>query len=236
MPPSRKYKRKTGSAARAKRFTSRSLTSKIKKVHVSMEPNKYQQQSIATNPLGGIGSRWTFIANLSNIPFESASISDSHSRTGTKVYLQNIESRIRVTVAAGDGTDTVRFALIKGLRTGSLNAGDIGYHASGNDASPFLDDVALPFNYKFVKVLWTKTFNVQEQVTSSGAAAGAVRPNYADGVLHKTINKTLKFVEDESVTAPFNNQSYYLVACSNSAAVPHPQCSGYIRTKWKDLE
>lgn len=201
-------------AFRSKRYS----TSKIKTVVRNMEPYKYQQQSLVNT----IGLSWSFIANLNMLPYSITS--SSAAREGTKVFLKHLSMRYTVEVASGDTTNVIRIAIVRGRRSGLLNAGDISYHPGGET-----DDYNLPFNQKYVDVLWSKTIKVQEQ------AAGAVFPTFHYSELEKNLNKTCKYTEAGVAEQPYNGTALYLIACSDSTLAPNPRISGRVRVSFKDL-
>lgn len=194
----------------------------IKRVVHSMEPYKYLNFLDSST----IGTAWFNLANISNVPFDTTN--NSQSRACTKVLLKNLEIRGTMQPAAGDGTNFMRLALVRGRRSGALVSTDIGYH----NPIPVNTDLYTQFNQKYVDVIWDKTYRLQEQ------AAGSIYPKSIFFEKHTSINKTLKFTERETTGAdqPYNNTSYYLVCCSDSAIAPHPRIAVTCRISWKDLD
>lgn len=199
----------------------RPKTQLIKRVVQNMEPFKYITNSLTTTA----GSSWSTILNLSNIPFTTAE--SPHTRNSTKIQLKGFQMSLRCEVAAGDTSNSIRVALVRGRRAGSLNNNEIAYDylASG-------DDYHLPFNQKFVDVIWSKTFQIQE------IQAGAVYPPYREYEKYFKLNHICKFTESTTdvTTQPYNNTSLYLVCCSDSSVLPNPRLSGQSRISYKDLD
>lgn len=196
-------------------------TSTIRKVVQNMEPFKYITNSLTTTA----ASSWSTILNLSNIPFTTAE--SPHTRSSTKIQLKGFQLSLRCECAAGDTTNSIRVALIRGRRAGALNNDEIAYDYLSSG-----DDYHLPFNQKFVDVIWTKTFQVQEIMT------GGVYPQYREFEKYFKLDHTCKFTEStvDVTTQPYNNTSLYLVVCSDSAVAPNPRISGQSRISYKDLD
>ncbi len=209
------------SAYRRRRARKAPPTMQIKRVVQNMEPFKYIVNSLATTA----GASWSTVLNISNIPFTTAE--NPHTRSSTKVQLKGFQMNMRLEVAAGDTTNTIKIALIRGRRAGTLNNNEIAYdpNASG-------DDIHLAFNQKFVEVIWSKTFNVQEIQT------GSVYPSYREYEKYFKLNHTCKFTESTTdvTTQPYNNTSLYLIAVSDSSVSPNPRLSGQSRISYKDLD
>lgn len=203
------------------RKSRRTSVATIKRVHNSMEPFKYIVNSLTSTA----GAAWSTILNLSNIPFTTAQ--SPHTRSSTKAQLKGFQMNIRMECAAGDTTNTIRLALIRGRRSGALNNSEIAYDPNSSG-----DDLHLAFNQKFVDVIWSKVFNVQEIQT------GSVYPQYREYEKYFKLHNLCKFTEStiDVTTQPYNNTSLYLVACSDSSVAPNPRLSGQSRISFKDLD
>lgn len=207
-----------------KKLTKYGKTNKAKTIrHVvqNMEPYKYITNSLS----GTAGSTWTTILNLSNIPFTTAE--SPHTRASIKIQLKGFQLSMRCAVASGDTTNSIRVALVRGRRAGALNNSEIAYDYLSSG-----DDYHLPFNQKFVEVIWSKTFQVQEQ------SAGSVYPIYREYEKYFKLNNICKFTESDVdvTTQPYNNTSLYLIAVSDSTVAPSPRISGQSRISYKDLD
>lgn len=213
--------RKIQRAFRSYRKKRTSTTRLIKRVHNNMEPYKY-----ITNSLNGnAGQAWSNMLNISQIPFDPSQ--SPHTRQSTKCQLRGLQVSMRVGVATGDSTNSIRVAIVRGRRTGSLSMTDVSYDylASG-------DNYHLPFNQKFVQVIWSKTFQVQE------TTAGSVYAPYREFDKFFNIKHLCKFTESTttSTTQPYNNTSLYLICCSDSTLAPNPRITGQVRLSFKDLD
>ena len=204
------------------RPTKASIPRTVKRVVHSMEPYKYLNFLDSST----IGTSWFILANISNIPFDTTN--NPQSRNTTKCLLKNLAIRGTMQPASGDSTNFLRLALVRGRRTGTLSATDIGYH----NPVPVNTDLYTQFNQKYVDVIWDKTYRLQEQ------AAGSVYPKSIFFEAFTKINKTVKFTERDTTGTdqPYNNTSYYLIACSDSSLSPHPRVAVTCRISWKDLD
>lgn len=193
--------------------------SMVKKVLYQQEPYKYDAFTGTAQPSTG----WTLISNISNIGYDPSAATNSGLRTTTKILLKNLATRGKISVGTTDGINVVRVALVRGRRAGALNLADVAY-GSGNA-------VDSQFNQKFVEVIYDKTFNLQE------TEAGAVYPPYKYFDMNTALNKIAKFEEQSAagVIQPYNNTSYYLIACSDSLLTPHPQIRFSSRISFKEL-
>lgn len=193
----------------------------VKRVLRNQEPYKYDMTTL-NNP---ITSSWSFLANLSEIPFSLEN--EPNSRQGTKVQLKNMSMRTTLNVGSTDTFNIVRLAIVRGRRVGELNANQIAY-----DPNSTGDDLNLPFNQRFVDVKWDKTYKLQEQ------AAGSVYAPFIHLDVSKYLGSICKYTESgvDITDQPYNNTSFYLIGCSDSTTLPHPQTRGQIRVSFKDLE
>lgn len=196
----------------------------VKQVLRNQEPYKYFSQSISS--LQAVNNRWTLMANLSTIPFNVDN--SPNARTGTKIQLRTLA--MRLTLGFPDDYNNLRIALIRGRRVGTLNASDISYDPNGSN-----DDIHLPFNQKYVDVLFDKTYAGQAQ---SGGVSSALPPfKFVD--INKYLGKICKYTESTTSTTgeqPYNGNAIYLYAVSDSAFASHPTMPGQIRMSFKDLE
>lgn len=200
---------------------SKTTTAKITRVLRNQEPYKY-----ITNSLNGnAGQEWSNMLSISLIPFDPSE--SPHTRVSTKCQIKGLQLSMRIGVATGDTTNSIRVAIVRGRRSGALNMSDISYDylVSG-------DDYHLPFNQKFVDVIWSKTFQTQEQ------SAGAVYPPYREFEKYFNLNKLTKFTERTTAGSdqPYNNTALYLICCSDSSLAPNPRITGQVRTSFKDLD
>lgn len=209
-------------AFRRRKKKARTSVASVKKIVHSMEPYKYLNFVDSSS----IGTAWFVLANISNVPFDTTN--NSQSRACTKILLKALAIRGNMQPAAGDGTNFMRLALIRGRRAGDLDPTTIGYH----NPTPVATDLYTQFNQKYVDVIWDKTYRLQEQ------AAGSIYPKTTFFEKFTKINKTLKFIEREATGTdqPYNNTAYYLVCCSDSGLTPHPRISVTCRISWKDLD
>ncbi len=199
---------------------SKATAKAVRKVLYKQEPYKYDAFTASTT----LGSSWSIIANITNIPYDPNGTTDSGTRQTTKILCKNLSIRGKITPGSGDTTNICRIALVRGRRAGNLNVADIAYGSAA--------DVDAQFNQKFVDVIWDKTFNVQEQ------AAGAVFPPYKYMDTSTMINKICKFEEQSAsgTIQPYNNTSYYLIGCSDSTVAPNPGVRLSQRLSFKQLD
>ena len=195
----------------------------VRKVLYANEPYKYD----AFTASNAVGNTWTLLSNLSNIPYDVAGTTNSGTRQTTKILLKNHAMRGKIFIAndSTEGSNTFRLAIVRGRRAGALNMTDIKY-GTGND-------IDAQFNQKFVDVVWDKTYNLQYQ------AEGSVYPPYKYIDINTALNKIAKFTEsstDTETSQPYNNTSYYLIACSDSNVVPHPSVRLVQRMSFKQLD
>lgn len=214
------YKSAATKIQRAFRARRSKNTSMVKRVMYKMEPFKYDAFSSTTSITGS----WSFINSITNISYDPAGTTNSGTRQTTKILVKNLASRGKLTPGSGDTSNVIRIALVRGRRAGALALSDIAYGAAAA--------VDSQFNQKFVDVIWDKTYNLQEVV------AGAVYPPYKYLDHNTAINKTCKFTESAAAETvqPYNNTSYYLIACSDSTLAPHPSLRLSSRVSYKQLD
>ena len=185
-----------------------------------MEPFKYDAFSSTT----AVPNSWTLVNNITNISYDPNATTSDGARSTTKILVKHLGIRGTISVASGDGTNSIRLALVRGRRAGALNLADVGYGTA--------TDLNAQFNQKFVDVIWDKTFQVQETLV------GAVFPPYKYLDINTSINKTCKFEEQSSAgqIQPYNNTAYYLIACSDSGVAPNPSIRINLRLSYKQLD
>jgi len=219
-----KYAKKASAARRIQRkFRSyrKKKTNFVKRTLYKLEPTKYNSFPMSQS-LPSTG--WTLINNITNIGYDPEAATNSGDRKSTKIKVNMACLRASLTVGTGDGLNVVRIALVRGRRSGALQLSDVAYGgASVLDAQ---------FNQKFVDVIWDKTYKLQEQ------APGSTYPKLIYLDIPSKINKLCKFEEQSAagIVQPYNNTSYYLIGCSDSALTPHPSIRGTCRVSFKDLD
>lgn len=221
--------RKSAAATRIQRafrrrraYKAKPVARTVRTVLRNQEPYKYNV--VAMN--NTIPNRWTLLANLSNITWKSA-VSASF-RNSTKIQLKNFGCRFNM--AGIDTINVTRLAIVRGRRAGELAMSDVAF-----DPNVTTDDLYLPFNQRYVDVLWSKTYCTQAQ------AAGAVYPPWHTIELNRKMNTICKYEQalDGSTTEtfqPYNNTAYFLIGVSDSSFPTHPTLTGQIRISYKDLE
>jgi hypothetical protein len=206
----------------------------------------------------------TNLIALSNIPYNTQSIENQ--RSSTKVLAKNLRiravlrantdaySRIRLMVVRSKRSQNAgnvdQFANMPDddnlwRRTGVSQATGTLVPQDAINAFP---------NTRFVEVLWDKTFQLGTFAGKMQTTATAQPVNYttSGNAPHKSslfvekyikLNKILKFnaVSDpasgtEYDYSPYNNQSYYLVAVSNSSSTPNPTVNAISMLSFKDLD
>lgn len=206
----------------------------------------------------------TNLIALTNIPYNTQSIENQ--RSSTKVMAKNLRiravlransdaySRIRLLVVRSKRSQNAgnvdQFANMPNddnlwRRTGVSQATGTLVPQDAINAFP---------NTRFVEVLWDKTFQLGTQAGKMSTTATAQPVNYttAGNAPHKSslfvekyikLNKILKFnaVSDpasgtEYDYSPYNNQSYFLVAVSNSSSTPNPNVNAISMLSFKDLD
>lgn len=227
MPFRRKsaYGRRTAAARtiqRRWRARRRPVRKMVRRVLRNQEPYKYNM----INMNNTIPNRWTLLANLSNIQWINT-VSPSY-RNSTKIQLKNIALRCSLTYS--DNENVVRLAIVRGRRAGELAMSDVSF-----DPNVTTDDLYLPFNQRYVDVMWSKTYSLQQQ------AVGATYPPFRIIDINKKMGKILKYEQAldgaTSLTVqPYNNTAYFLIGVSDSALPSHPTLAGKIRLSYKDLE
>ena len=192
----------------------------VKKTLYKLEPFKYDAFSSTT----AVPNSWTLVNNITNISYDPNATTSDGARSTTKILVKHLGIRGTISVASGDGTNSIRLALVRGRRAGALNLADVGYGTA--------TDLNAQFNQKFVDVIWDKTFQVQETLV------GAVFPPYKYLDINTSINKTCKFEEQSSAgqIQPYNNTAYYLIACSDSGVAPNPSIRINLRLSYKQLD
>lgn len=202
----------------------RATTSVVKRVLINQEPYKYNMISLNNT----IPNRWTNLANLTKIAWSNTN--KPSFRQSTKVQIKNFALRGYLTPGNGDVFNIVRLAIVRGRRAGELSMSDVSF-----DPNVTTDDLYLPFNQRYVDVLWSKTYSIQE------TTAGAVYPPFRIIDKNRKMNTTCKYEQalDSALTLdvqPYNNSAYFLIAVSDSGFVNHPTLAGQLRISWKDLD
>lgn len=197
---------------------------RVQRIVRNMDPYKYVVSSLAQ----AIPLAWTVMYNASNVQWAEAITPDS--RTSTKIQLKGLSLSGHIAPSTTDATNIIRLALIRGRRAGALNAANIAF-----DPNTSGDDIHLQFNQRFVDVLWSKKFNLQN------TTAGAVFSPYKEYDKYFKMSTICKYQEAPTGAAtfsvqPYNNSAIYLVACSNSSAISLPRLTGQCRLSFKDLD
>lgn len=220
-----KYAKRSSAARRIQRKyrsyrSNKFARTTVKRVMYKMEPFRYAAFATSLS----IPNAWTLMNNITNISYDPNATTSSADRQTTKILVKNYSIRGKLTPGTADVTNVIRISLIRGRRSGALSMTDIQYGVG--------TAVNSQFNQKFVEVIWDKTYQIQETV------AGAVFPPYKFLDISTQINKTCKFEESTAAETkqPYNNTSYYLIACSDSVLTPHPRLQTSSRVSFKELD
>lgn len=155
---------------------------------------------------------------------------DEFQRIGRKIFIRGV--RIYFTVQGNDAFNHTRFMLVSPKHGGDYAdfGGSIANFITGvmSNAASSSTQYAYPIDTRTFHVLWDHTLSFAPHETSAGTFT--TQPK----VLKKfiKINKSTYWTEGNNSTA---QREWYLVAISDSVAVPHPGViAGNVKVYYKD--
>lgn len=155
-----------------------------------------------------------------------------NARVGNEISLKNIE--ISLALTAGDQYNFLRFLVVRPKgQFANANPSIIAFVQSlfsGNGSSTF--QFGCPVDNHNFEVWADDLIPMQQRV--GAASSGSSSDTFVPYVYNKkvSVNRKVKFQESLSIC----DRDFWLVAISDSTAVPHPGAvAGYVKLRWTDV-
>lgn len=233
MSRTRPYNRVPATLPRRKRRINthkrKVTTGTVKKIVTNLKPTKFYLSKV--EEVDVTNTSLNPILFPSQVLYTSTEADAHYKREGYKIRAMN--AYVKGEILVGNSATRVtklRILLVKGYRAGALTTADI---ALTQPLFAYSDQYLMFINPKNCKVLWDKTFTLQ----NSTAATPGVSQSIASFTKNFRLNETWRYPSADPAfnPDPINPGSYQFVVISNQTAGNGPKVDLNMRVSFKDM-